>query len=285
MDPGILYLCGAIFTRSFKFSSDQKSWRVRRVFLSPENSLDLTSSMAIAAGLIIITAWTIPISISRIDTIQQAWSHITKPWTDFTDRMQNAVSALKSTTGGTSSEFYGTELKLGNGFPLSTGVMFTVEAPELPIDQKPPRYYWRGRTYDYFSAGQWYTTGTTRTEFSPSEHNLAIDGTSNSQPVQFAFATGEAKFSLLYAPAQPVWFSRPGSFLASQADKALNINSWNATPALLPGETYQVDAVVKNPNIEELRAAGNQYPQWVLDEYLQLPENFSPRIKALAAEI
>jgi len=46
-----------------------------------------------------------------------------------------------------------------------------------------------------------------------------------------------------------------------------------------------VDAVVKNPNIEELRAAGNQYPQWVIDEYLQLPENFSPRIKALAAEI
>ncbi len=43
--------------------------------------------------------------------------------------------------------------------------------------------------------------------------------------------------------------------------------------------------MVKNPNIEELRAAGTQYPQWVIDRYVQMPENFSPRIKALAAEI
>jgi len=275
-----LFLLGRL-----NFLQDQKSWRVRRVFLSPENSLDLTSSMAIAAGLIIITAWTIPISISRIDTIQQAWSHITKPWTDFTDRMQNAVSALKSTTGGTSSEFYGTELKLGNGFPLSTGVMFTVEAPELPIDQKPPRYYWRGRTYDYFSAGQWYTTGTARTEFSPGEPGIPVADIANNRPERYAFTTSGSKFSLLYAPPQPIWFSRPGSFLASKANDTLNITSWNATPTLLPGESYQVDAVVKNPNIEELRAAGTQYPQWVIDRYVQMPENFSPRIKALAAEI
>ena len=275
-----LFLLGRL-----NFLQDQKNWRARRVFLSPENSLDLTSSMAIAAALIIITAWTIPLSFTRIDTLQQAWDRITRPWTNFTDRMQNAVSALESPSGGRPGEFFGTELKLGNGFPLSNVIMFKVEAPELPFDQSPPRYYWRGRTYDYFSAGQWYITGTTRKEFSPSEHSLAIDGTKNSQPIQFAFTTGAAKFSLLYAPSQPVWFSRPGSILASQADKALNINSWNATPALLPGETYQVDAVVKNPNIEELRAAGTQYPQWVIDEYLQLPENFSPRIKALAAEI
>ena len=54
-----LFLLGRL-----NFLQDQKHWRERRVFLSPENSIDLTSSMAIAAGLIIITAWTIPISIT-----------------------------------------------------------------------------------------------------------------------------------------------------------------------------------------------------------------------------
>src|SRR5260221_8145076 len=180
-----LFLLGRL-----NFLQDQKNWRARRVFLSPENSLDLTSSMAIAAALIIITAWTIPLSFTRIDTLQQAWDRITRPWTDFTDRMQNAVSALQSPSGGRPGEFFGTELKLGNGFPLSNVIMFKVEAPELPFDQSPPRYYWRGCTYDYFSAWQLYITGTTRKEFSPSEHSLAINGTSNSQPVQFAFATG-----------------------------------------------------------------------------------------------
>ncbi len=275
-----LFLLGRL-----NFLQDQRNWRDRRVFLSPENSVDLTSSMAIAAGLIIITAWTIPLSITRNDSVRQAWDRITKPWTAFTDRMENAVSALESPSGGRSGEFYGTELELGNGFPLSDVVMFTVEAPELPFDQKPPRYYWRGRTYDYFSGGQWYTTGTTREEFSPAAPALAIVDTENSEPVRFIFSTGSSKFSLIYAPAQPVWISRPGSFLASPAESALNITSWNATPSLLPGETYQIDAVLKNPNIEELRAAGAQYPEWITNLYLQLPQDTSPRIKALAAEI
>ena len=275
-----LFLLGRL-----NFLQDQRNWRDRRVFLSPENSSDLTSSMAIAAGLIIITAWTMPLSITSNATVREAWERITKPWTAFTDRMENAVSALESPSGGKPGEFYGTELELGSGFPLSDVIMFTVETPDLPFDQKPPRYYWRGRTYDYFSGGQWYTTGTTRGEFSPAESNPTIDDAVNNDPVRFIFSLGKSKFSLLYAPAQPVWVSRPGSYLASPAESTLNITSWNATPTLLPGETYQVDAVVKNPNIDELRAAGAEYPQWINARYLQLPEDYSPRIKALAEEI
>ena len=52
-----------------------------------------------------------------------------------------------------------------------------------------------------------------------------------------------------------------------------------------PGETYQVDALIKNPHVEELREAGTEYPQWVINAYLQMPENFSPRIQQLAREI
>jgi len=275
-----LFLLGRL-----SFLQDQKHWREKRVFLSPENSIDLTSSMAIAAGLIILTAWTVPLSITRIETVRDTWKRLTRPWTDFTDRMQNAVSALESPSGGRPGEFYGTELQLGRGFPLSDVVMFKVEVPELSFNQKPPRYYWRGRTYDYFSAGQWYTTGTTRQPFSPTDSDPLIADTANLTPAHFTFTIGDSKFALLYAPSQPVWFSRPGSYLVSPAGQALNITSWNASPALLPGETYQVDAAVSNPTIEELRAAGSQYPKWIGDEYLQLPKNFSPRIQELAQEV
>ena len=36
-----------------QYLQNKSSWRARRIFLSPDNSVDLTSSMAIAAGLII----------------------------------------------------------------------------------------------------------------------------------------------------------------------------------------------------------------------------------------
>jgi len=286
----IWYLAFFIFIALFllgrlNFLQDQKHWRERRVFLSPENSFDLTSTMAVVAASIIFIAWLIPLSITRVDSVRQAWERITKPWTNLTDRMENAVSALKSTSPNRPSEFYGTELKLGNGFSLSSAVMFKVEVHEPPYDQKPPRYYWRGRTYDLFSNGQWYTTGTTSKEFSPSVSSFTVADTQNIGSTRFQVTIGESKFSLLYAPSQPVWVSRPGSFLALPADTALNITSWIATPSLLPGETYQADAVLKNPNIEELRATGTQYPQWVTDKYLQMPEKFSPRIKTLAQEV
>ena len=278
-----LFLLGRL-----NFLQDQKHWRERRVFLSPENSVDLTSSMAIAAGLIILLAWTVPISISRIDAARQTWSRITKPWTDFAERLENAVSALESPSGGRPGEFYGTELELGQGFPLSDTVMFQVQVPDLTFDQKPPRYYWKGRIYDYFARDQWYTTGTSRQEYSPLNPGPSIAENTEGTLSRFIFGAGESRFSLLYAPQQVVWVSRGGSYLAAPAGENTqnkDIFSWNASPTLLPGETYQVDSVLSNPNITQLREAGTDYPAWVTERYLQLPEDFSPRIQELAAEI
>jgi hypothetical protein len=58
-----------------------------------------------------------------------------------------------------------------------------------------------------------------------------------------------------------------------------DIFSWTASPPLLPGETYQMEALLSNPTIEQLRAAGTEYPEWVTNKYLQLPQEFSPQIK------
>jgi transglutaminase-like putative cysteine protease len=103
--------------------------------------------------------------------------------------------------------------------------------------------------------------------------------------VRFNFVIGGSKSSLLYAPAQPVWFSRPGSYLAISNDATKDITSWHSSPALLPGETYQAEAILNNPHVEELRQAGAQYPSWITEKYLQIPENFSPRIQTLAQDI
>jgi len=267
------------------FLENQKSWRERRVFLSPDNSLDLTTTMAIAAGLIIVVSWTVPASISSLDSAVKTWNRFTRPWRDLTQNMENAVEALESPSGGRRGEFFGSELALGLGFPLSDSVMFSVEVPDLPTDQKPPRYYWRGRTYDYFAKEQWYTTGTTREDYSPASDIPTLINVEQREPAHFVFNTGQTTFTLLYAPAQPVWVSRPGVTRTIPAGTGKDIISWSAFPTLLAGETYQVDAVLNNPNIGQLREAGEDYPQWIIDKYLQLPEDFSPRIRQLAAEI
>ena len=264
---------------------NKKSWRERRIFLSPDNSIDLTSTMAVAAGLIIIFSWVPPASIESYDSAVKSWNKLTKPWRAFTDRMEIAFSSLESPSGGKRGEFYGSELALGRGFPLSDSVMFTVQTPELESNQKPPRYYWRGRTYDYFLEGQWYTTQSSLEDYSPSDIVPMALTSETPDPERFIFNTGELTFSLVYAPPQVVWLSRQGATRRQSAGNLDEIISWYATPALLSGEVYQVDAILNNPDIELLRQADTDYPDWVTEQYLQMPDDFSTKVSDLAEEI
>jgi transglutaminase-like putative cysteine protease len=269
-----------------QFLQNKLSWRQRRIFLSPDNSVDLTSSMAVAAGLIIVVAWTVPASISSMTSAVKTWNRVTKPWHELSERMENAVSALESPSGGKVGEFFSSQLALGRGFPLSDLVMFEVEAPEVPFEEKPPRYYWRGRTYDRFVNGQWYTSGTVREEYSPAVTDPFHVNVQAKTPAHFVFNTGKTNFSLLYSPAQPIWVSRPGVTFAVPAEEGQeDIVAWHAYPALRGGETYQLDAVLNNPNRQQLQEAGTAYPEWVTQKYLQMPKDFSPRIQELAKEI
>jgi transglutaminase-like putative cysteine protease len=279
-----LFIALALLGR-MHFLQNRNSWKTRRIFISADNSIDLANGMAVMAGVIVLIAFIVPASRAGVESAINTWNRVTQPWEDFTEKLENAVSAVEAPTVGSPGEYYGTELNLGNGFPLSDAFMFQVTTPELPSGERPPRYYWRGRTYDYFKAGQWFTTGTVRQSFSPTDNPPILTGTENLTPKEFTFRIGDSRTSLLYAPSQPVWLSRPGSYLATSTITDTDIISWHAVPSLLPGEFYKVQSVVRNPNTKQLREAGTDYPEWVTERYLQVPDDVSPRIAELAEEI
>ena len=267
------------------YLQNRQMWQKKRIFLSPDTSMELTSSMAIAAGLLIIVSWTIPASVSSWNSAARTWNKVTRPWQTFTENMQNAVSALQSPSGSKRGEFYGSELPLGGGWPLSDSVMFKVQAPDLTSEQRPPRYYWRGRSYDFFSNGQWYSTGTIREEYIPTGALPYDPQVVEETPAHFKFQAGNASFSLLYSPSQPVRIDRPGLTFTQPGATGNDVVAWHAYPWLKAGETYEVDVLLANPNLQQLRDAGTAYPEWVTNKYLQLPKTFSPRIKELAQDI
>lgn len=52
-----------------------------------------------------------------------------------------------------------------------------------------------------------------------------------------------------------------------------------------PGETYEVTGLVSTASSDELRGAGMDYPDYVVERYLQLPTTVTPRTRELAATI
>jgi len=264
---------------------NMKAWQTRRVFLSPDSQVDFTSSMAIAAGVIILVSWSVPASISSLNSAVARWNQLTKPWREFTQELNTAFDALKSTGVGKSIDFFGSELSLGTGFSLSDTVMFNVQVPEIPDEDNPPRFYWQGHTYDFYQNGQWYTTKTTRREFIPSSDTLVVSDTGGQPRFRFNFITDNNPLSLLYAPAQPIWVSRTSSVMLTTTEGEDDLSAWFSSPRLEAGESYQVEAALNNPSVNELRTASINYPEWVINKYLQMPENFSTRVHDLALQI
>jgi transglutaminase-like putative cysteine protease len=278
------FLLALLLLGRLTYLENRQVWRERRIFLSPDAQVDLTSMMTVAAMLLIFISWTPPASLVGLNAAIRAWNRLTEPWRNLTERLDNALSALES-PAGVSSEFYGTEIALGRGFPLSDTVMFRVQTPDLPQAQTPPRYYWRGYTYDYFTHNQWYTTGSSVADYAPDQALPLSLPPAASVSARFTIQTGDETVSLLYAPPQPLWFSRQGYVRVLPAGGKSEVISWYAVPALRGGEVYQVEAMLSNPTTQQLQDAGAYYPAWVTEKYLQLPANFSARITALAAEI
>lgn len=280
---GIYLLLALILLGRMVYLKNRETWRARRVFQMQDAAYDLTRGIVLAATIFILSAWTIPASAAGWQSAVQTWSRITKPWREMSEWFSNAVEALEGTSGRGSADLYGNQLTLGTGTPLAETVLFTVKPP----DESPesPRYYWRGFVYHLYQDGGWYNTFPTNQEFEPAEQPLPLPHTDGRSAARFTITT-QIRQSLLYVPAQPSWVSRPGEIRISTIPSGeLDVAAWFADPGLAAGERFEAQAVLANPSIQDLQAAGDDYPDWVLETYLQLPEEFSPRVRALAEEI
>ena len=262
---------------------NRELWRSKRVFQMQESEFDLTRGMVIAASIFVFIAWSFPASAAGWQSARVYWNRITKPWREVQEWFSNAVEVLDSPIAWGEGDFFTNQLDLGTGNPLSNSVIFTVKVPELI--EEPPRLYWRGYTYASYSDYRWRAFSPNADEFSPSGEEILIPDLDERTKVRFTITT-QIKQYLLYTAAQPTWVSRPGEIRASPTDTdAIDISAWYVDPAIAPGEQFQVEAALADPSIQTLQAAGEEYPEWITERYLQLPEDFSPRIRALAEEI
>ncbi|MBI2758652.1 MAG: hypothetical protein HYX49_08220 [Chloroflexi bacterium] len=263
------------------YRHNQVEWTRQRVSTNEEAWPNIFSGLFVTVAGIVFIAWIIPTSLSGWQSASDGWNQFTRP---LRDRLSNAVSSLDSPYANGGTNFYGEALPLGRNAALGDSPIFTVKVISEP--QTKSRYYWRGRVYDVYSNGQWINTPTARLDFQPGNSDLKIPNADNRAGATLLFTLQLARQSLLYAPSQPVWVDKPGTISATPVDTGINdVLSWEANPALETGTSYQVRAQVANPTVEQLRAAGTEYPDWVTKRYLAIPDAINPEMKALAEKI
>jgi len=275
-----LLLLGRLYLNRSKLA-----WAQRRVFVTTEATQDLSNSLLVMAAVLVFVAWSVPASLSSLKTVGKAWTDLTRP---IRERLENAVDALESpySVKSGSSDFYGSSLALGRNAAQGDTPVFTAR-PMDEVDNKPPRYYWRGRVYDTYNNGQWRNSALFPQSFEPGEEDLSISASVlQKSDTRFAFVMMLSKQGLMYTPSDAVWVNRPGDLFASQnSDGTQDISAWIADPPLAAGDRYQVRALLRNPSIEELRAAGTIYPDWVTRRYLEVPDDVKEKLLPLAQEV
>jgi transglutaminase-like putative cysteine protease len=259
---------------------NRSDWKRRRVFLSPEVSYDLSNGALIAAATIVLAAWLLPAAISNVSTVSKDWERISQPWQHLRQRLADAFASVAGTSA---TDFYGSQMSLGTGNPLGREVVFSVHLPS--VESQPVRFYWRARVYDYYQDDRWSSTAGYTEDFSPRDPNLPVPEALRGNVISMTFTTG-TKLSTLYTVSQPLWVGRAAKVLFTPIPGGdIDVVNIQAARTLLEGESYLARSAVINPTIVQLQAAGQNYPNWVVQRYLQLPDDFSPSIRQLAMDV
>ena len=266
-----------------KYLRDRMTWVQHGVHLAPEVGPDLSMGALVGALVLILLAWNLPLNLTGAPALEKKWQDVTRPWRATRDRLGRAFDALEGEGAAERVETFRSSMGLGSRAAQGNATIFKVSVPPEALEM--PRLYWRARVYDHYENGGWSESPSTTGEYSPTSGSLSIPDLEGHQEYEFTFISFTEEQAVLNLPVQPLWVSRPvdvTSFLLP--DGTQDVLFIQTFPFLEPGETYRVRAAMANPSIKELRAAGQDYPDWV-QRYLQLPDDFSPRVRNFASQI
>ena len=287
------YLYSALFVlftiflvgRMYYLHSLQK-WQKKNAMVDYGTSFDFSRLVvSISLGLVLL-AWGIPELIQLFVPGTREQQKFVEFWDPLQDRLENAVSDLQAPQP-TSADFYARDLFLGSEVSQGDTPVFEVTASK----DRPGgfQYYWRGHTYDYYLNGKWENTIEAFYAVGAEEWPLIHPEWIARSRIGLLYEWKYSRSRILYLPEIPLKINRPVKIVGEQVpidqgdyldQVVIYIDS-----SIYSGEKIEVTSWVSSPSIDQLQAAGEIYPFWVSDRYLQLPEDFPQSIVELAEEI
>lgn len=275
-------LFGLMLVARVHLLRQKEQWRAGGTQLPRYLGLDMLRSTLLAASVLVVLAWVTPALAASDNPAQSVWEAITKPWRNVRGDLGRAFYSLEG-AAVVVNDYYGTELQLGRGNAQNSQIVLAAEV--LGDTAAPARYYWRDRIYDIYENGGWRGSFPAEQRLRADEYELLFPEWEGRTLARLRITTGRS-IMLLHTPTQPLWISRTADFsYAPIPGGAWDIAALSAPVPLRPGESYEVEAYLSTVSISQLRAAGTDYPDWVSQRYLQVPEEITLRTLELAREL
>lgn len=285
--PLLIYLAlytllALIFIALTHLTVEESKWRQDTVRFDRGIRFDFIRAGFVAALVVLLLSWSLP-GLSASTAITGAFSGAGGPWRSFQDTWTRLFSSLRSYGAGTSDPYQDT-LPLGGPRTVGNTLVMDVQvAKELPFG-----VYWQAIVYDSYSDGSWRVVEkeTEPVLHYPDDGPLDVPISSSREVITQTVTNYLPNSSFLYAAPEVISSDRQMLVDATyDADGKSLITSLHSRFILRQGDRYQVTSRVSVADATSLRTASIDYPQWVTDRYLQLPETITPQTLTLAQEL
>ncbi len=276
---GFFFLLTILLIGRLNFIENRKRWQQKHVFVGDEPVFDMARGLLMASLLVVFFAWAAPTPAAAIPAVARIWKEMSQPFEKTRGRLDDLLASLQGGAAVIPGELYGNTMNLGQNAQQGDTEIFRVQPSELTT----ARLYWRVRVYDTYQNGRWTVSSSQTIPFSPESDNPISSEISTDQELDFVFNWQSNPTSLLATPGYPLWISRSGAIQANPLnDDGYDLFSWSVSTPVLNGDQYQARAALLAPTVKEMRAAPESYPDWVVERYLQLPDDTSSDIRRLA---
>jgi len=268
-------------------AEQQVRWRAQRTYFSQDISFDFIRTGVMYSVLILTLAWLTP-GLGRSAAVRDFIGPMREVY-EKVSQTANQYYNLTTQTRPTAAAF-GDTLSLGGERNVGDSLIFYVSTPR--------GRYWRAVAFDTFDGRQWHNTSATELNFAEETPLPAANWQMRdaiTQTFQLVAPTGDVIFGapdILYAnipldaKVQPLSTELFISAAATgDSPTASEITFARSRRTLEPGDTYSVISRQTVVTERAMQEASTDYPAEISALYLQLPENFSPRVSELAAEL
>jgi len=173
---------------------------------------------------------------------------------------------------------------IGSGSELSDQVVMLVkvESPVQELEEAP--LYLRNLVYDKYTGSGWESRGTEVLVYSAGEEVLPIRP-KNIIPIRQQVQFVEDLGGFLYATGMPL--SVDQDFRIAWRARGYQDGIYDILGGTVDGDvdTYRVDSFVQRGSVDELRSAGQAYPNWISERYMGLPSSVPEDVLSLAIEL
>ncbi len=284
MTPYLVLYAVAVLLLAIRveLARNETRWQMTRVRYAPDITLDFLKAGLGFTALVLLLAWAMP-DVTQNLTVERMLRPFEGPWQRIEDTWNRMYKSLNYGSSSTQVSSFGKSMSFGGPVSLTDRPIFDADTPA--------RTYWRAAAYDEYTSGGWENT---------SPDVVIIDGDeplrepeiTSTRPLTVTVYPLEEGQELIFAPPQPRQVSVPVT-----ADIRLVPNPENAGEPLQsislmrtrvrvdPETGYRVVSAVTDAPPSALRKDTGEYPDWVRDRYLQLPDSVPARVRELAAEI